>query len=427
MFDLPKDSGKLKLDLFCFGARVEANCFLNEDARMIKRTRGGLGSGLDAILPGDVWVNIPVEEPFTKKSPYWIDKVSGKYSLWRDTKKICDLKLPSKADWYDEKTSSGKLVSDIGVMQGTYFALYPSELCGFWDRKPKQNCRFCSIGLCYGKTESEEKSIADVVEAVKSARRHEKITFVHFNTGFYEDHSAIDSILPYVEAVKNETGLLVGVQCPPSPDLHKYDLLKKAGVDHVSFCFEIFDPDRFVEVCPGKADTFGEIAERLGDDAYLLKVRDLAAKFLCNVDPHPGQLIFYRALVYCAELWGRGPVAGEIIAGLESPECSMAAIDFLAECGAVATVCVFRPCIGTDLECENPPKAEAIAPVLARQWEAVVKKSIPVGIAPNIKTAMVHLQQESACFSDGSKGFIYNAKCSALKALYRPICALKRR
>ena len=34
------------------------------------RTRAGLGSGLEVILPGGLWTNVPVSEPFAAASAY---------------------------------------------------------------------------------------------------------------------------------------------------------------------------------------------------------------------------------------------------------------------------------------------------------------------------------------------------------------------
>jgi hypothetical protein len=396
--------GILKLELFCRGARVDGSCTLDADTRPIKRTRGGLGSGLDAILPEDVWVNIPIVEPFAQSSPYIIRKDAKGYSLWKDDELLAPLKLPPRPAWYEQTSSSGKRFGDIGVMQGTYFAVYPSDLCGFWTMQPRKNCRFCSVGLCIGKTESERKSVQDVVEAVLMARKHERITFVHFNTGFYEDDRALDVVMPYVEAVRKRTGLLVGVQCPPARDLSKYDRLRKAGADHVSFCFELFDSDRFAEICPGKAGSFGKMAASLEGDPLLNEVNASATRHLGGMQPHPGQLPFYRAIAYCTRLWGKGRVSGEIIAGLESPESSIAAIDFLAAYGVVATVCVFRPCVGTDLELHPPPHSDELGRVFARMHEACLGNRIPTGIAPNIKTAMVHLPDEGRYFTSASAG-----------------------
>ena len=54
-----------------------------EDAggRPILRTRAGLGSGLEAVLPGDLWTNVPVVEPFAAESPYTVHHVDGRCEL----------------------------------------------------------------------------------------------------------------------------------------------------------------------------------------------------------------------------------------------------------------------------------------------------------------------------------------------------------
>ena len=66
---------ELEIDLFCRGIRVPADVPL-DGARGISRTRAGLGSGLEIVIPGGswlkdrIWVNVPVEEPFARESPY---------------------------------------------------------------------------------------------------------------------------------------------------------------------------------------------------------------------------------------------------------------------------------------------------------------------------------------------------------------------
>ena len=50
-----------------------------DGARGISRTRAGLGSGLEIVIPGGswvkdrIWVNVPVEEPFARESPYVLE------------------------------------------------------------------------------------------------------------------------------------------------------------------------------------------------------------------------------------------------------------------------------------------------------------------------------------------------------------------
>jgi hypothetical protein len=164
------------------------------------------------------------------------------------------------------------------------------------------------------------------------------------------------------------------VQTPPHRDLRRYDHLRAIGVNRVSFCFEIFDRRLFEEICPGKHAEYGL-------DHYLEAVR------------------------YCAALTRKGPrnepwvTNGEIIAGLEPPESSIRAIDWITSVGAVPTVCVFRPLTGTDLEDAEPPETEELIPVFRRLFEACMEKGLPVGVAPNIHVSLVMLPEECRALS----------------------------
>src|SRR6202521_1851597 len=75
----------LKLDLYCRGLRLDDSCLVEEDGgRRVLRTRAGLGSGLELILPGGLWTNVPVAEPFAQQSPYLLRRRGGRYLLGRD-------------------------------------------------------------------------------------------------------------------------------------------------------------------------------------------------------------------------------------------------------------------------------------------------------------------------------------------------------
>ena len=384
--------GYVKLDLFCKGLHIDKSCELEKDGTPILRTRGGLGSGLELILPDNLRVNAPVVEHFCQDSPYTLHKEDGRYILRKDGDLVFGVTLPKEPHFYIQKTSSGKPMSRIGVMQGTYLGIYPTKVCGFWTMKPKQNCRFCSVGLTLGETEELEKTVEEVVETIQAARKEVGITFVHFNTGFYEG-TALDELEPYIKAVKERTGLLVGVQCPPSRNLEKYDRLKELGVNHVSFCLEIFDPERFKEVCPGKH-------QYIGQKAYM------------------------DAMEYCVGLFGKGKVSGEIIAGLESTESTIEAIEHFASKGIVSNVCVFRPCVGTDLEKENPPKTEDLVPIFKRVYEVCLENNIPIGIAPNILVSIIMLPDEGKYLTE--KRYLWKRlRLGVMKALFRTYFKLK--
>ena len=366
----------LKLDLYCKGLRLDDSCFIEEDGgRKILRTRAGLGSGLELVLPGGLWTNAPVSEPFAQRSPYTLHRKAGRYLLRRNGDDIAPVSLSPRPGWYDEQTSTGKPMTRIGTLQGTYLGVYPAKVCEYWTQKPeKVNCKFCSVGLNLGVDDADEKSVGEVLEVVRAARRESGITYVDFNTGHYEGDTYLDILEPYIVRIKRELGLLVGVQTPPHRDLKRYDGLREMGVNRVSFCFEIFDPPRFREICPGKHAEYGL-------DFYLEAVR------------------------YCAALGKKGPrhepwvANGEIIAGLEPPESSIRAIDWITSVGAIPTVCVFRPLLGTDLENAEPPRTEDMVPVFRRLYEACMEKGLPIGCAPNIHVSLVMLPEECRSLS----------------------------
>jgi hypothetical protein len=62
---------ELEIELFCRGMRIDESCALDQDGRPVLRTRAGLGSGLELVLPAPrkpIWVNVPVVEAFAADS-----------------------------------------------------------------------------------------------------------------------------------------------------------------------------------------------------------------------------------------------------------------------------------------------------------------------------------------------------------------------
>jgi hypothetical protein len=377
--DVRRNPALLKLDLYCKGMRIDDSCLVEQDGgRKILRTRAGLGSGLEVVLPGGLWTNVPVTEKFAQVSPYVLHRRDGQYVLHVGDEAITTLELSPRPHWYDKKTSTGKSMTRIGTLQGTYLGVYPAKVCEYWTEKPqKTNCKFCSVGLNLGVDDADEKSVNEVMEVIRAAREESGLTYVDFNTGHYEGDTYLDILEPYIRRIKKEVGILVGVQTPPHPDLKRYDALREMGVNRVSFCFEIFDPCVFKEVCPGK-------------------------------DRQYGLRRYLDAVEYCAKLGKKGPRSepwvtnGEIIVGLEPPESSIEAIDWITSVGAIPTVCVFRPLAGTDYSDVPAPQTEPLIPVFRRLYEACMEKGLPVGVAPNIHVSLVLLPDECRSLSDRS-------------------------
>jgi hypothetical protein len=62
--------------------------------------------------------------------------------------------------------------------------------------------------------------------------------------------------------------------------------------------------------------------------------------------------------------------------------------------GAIPTVCVFRPLLGTDLEDQPPPRTEDLVPVFSRLYESCMERGLPIGCAPNVHVSLVLLPEE---------------------------------
>jgi hypothetical protein len=394
---------ELEIDLFCSGLRVPAEVSL-EGARGISRTRAGLGSGLELVIPTgswlkrEIWMNAPVLESFVQASPYVLGgSPAGGYEVV-DEQRGCryPVRIPREPSWYHRLTSRDVPMSRIGVLQGTYLGIYINPVCAFWNYRPALNCRFCTTGQNVGGAEAPDKTIEDVAETCWAAKDESGVTFVHFNGGF-QGSRGIEFAEPYVRKVKQDVGMLVGVQLTPERDFSRYDRLIDLGVDHFSFCIELLDPGWFARVCPGK--------ERM-----------------------LGQPLFFEAMEYCARRMPRGAVSGEIIAGLEPIENTLGGIERIVSAGAFPTVCIFRPTTGSDLAGWPPPEYEDMRTVMAAMYDACRRHRLPIGVAPNIEVSLVVNPDDAALLAPRTPSFYaYELWRRALRAGAGPVFASRLR
>jgi hypothetical protein len=371
---------ELEIDLFCRGLRVPADVEL-AGARPVSRTRAGLGSGLELAIPtrshlkSELWVNVPVAEGFAQTSPYRLDgDVTRGYRIVDDRSGfLYPVRLPPEPSWYSRNTSRDQPMSRVGVLQGTYLAIYVNPVCAFWNMTPRLNCRFCTTGQNVGAAEASAKTVDDVVETCWAAKEESGITFVHLNGGF-QGERGIEFIKPYVEAIKEHVGLLVGVQLTPERDLRRYAQLVALGVDHLSFCIELNDPAWFARICPGKARVHG-------------------------------LPLYFSVLEHCVSLLPRGAVSGEVIAGIEPTENTLAAIDRITSLGAFPTVCIFRPTEGSDMQTWPSPAFTEMRRIMAYAYEACRRQWLPIGAAPNIEVSLVVTPDDAALLAPRTAGF----------------------
>jgi solute carrier family 13 (sodium-dependent dicarboxylate transporter), member 2/3/5 len=399
---------ELEIELFCRGVRLDRSCQTGEVGRRITRTRAGLGSGLELIIPGrkDIWVNVPVVERFAKHSVFTLHNIAGEYLLL-DTRNGAEyrVQVPPEPSWYSRHTSSDVEMSRIGVLQGNYLGIYVSARCLYWSSQVTGACKFCTTGKNVGTAEESRKRIEDVVEVARAAREESGVIFTHLNTGYHfeeqddrEHMHGLRMCEPYVRALRRYVGGFIGVQAVPVPrsKFHEYDDLIEAGADHFSFCYEFEDPEVFARICPGKAQTVGQHA-------------------------------FFDAMEYTAKKLGRGRVSGEIIAGIEPIEATKRGIDRIVNAGAFPTVCIFRPTIGSEMENVASPDPEQMRDVFSYMHESCRRAGLPVGILP-IEVSLVVQPEEAAGLSESNMATrAYQLKNWTLRQLAKPYVAWKKR
>jgi hypothetical protein len=399
---------ELEIELFCRGMVIGDSCRAS-DGRRISRTRAGLGSGLEIVIPArpkDIWVNVPVVEPFAQQSFFSLQKDDDGYFV-ADGRNATHypVRIPEEPAWYSARTTSGVEMSRVGVLQGNYLAVYVSNRCLYWTWSPSVACKFCTTGKNVATAEESRKNWRDVVEVARAARDESGTIFTHFNTGYhYEDRPDREIIHglrqcePFVRAVRENVGGFIGVQAVPVPraQYSEYDDLIAAGTDHFSFCYEFEDPEVFARLCPGKAQTVGQHA-------------------------------FFEAMEYTARKLGRGRVSGEIIAGVESIEATKRGIDRIVSAGAFPTVCIFRPTTGSEMEIVPPPDPEAMKEVFAYVHESCRRARLPVGILPIEVSLVVQPEEAAALVQPTLQDHIYAATNWSLRQLARPYIAYKKR
>jgi sodium-dependent dicarboxylate transporter 2/3/5 len=398
---------ELEIELFCRGIRIDESCTLDEDGRRIARTRAGLGSGLELVLPAPrkpIWVNAPVVEPFAALSPFRLVKAGSTYQLVDERDDVAyAIQVPAEPGWYGRATSSGIPMSRIGVLQGNYLGVYVSNSCLYW--ASNRACKFCTTGKNVGVAEQARKKVEDVVEVARVAREESGAIFTHLNTGYhFEEVDRLEQIHglrqcePFVRALRKRVGGFLGVQAHPVPSrmFSEYDALIDAGTDHFSFCYEFEDPEYFARICPGKAATLGQEG-------------------------------FFEAMEYTARRLGRGRVSGEIIAGLEPIEATKRGIDRIVAAGAFPTVCIFRPTVDSELENVPPPDPEPMKEVFAHLYESCRDAGLPIGILPIEVSLVVQPEEAAGLASPTLASSLYEWKLSALRALARPYVRWKSR
>jgi len=347
----------LKLELLSKGLVVSEAAEEELGSRQKKPTmiRAGVGgSGIDLILEKEVWVNAPIAENFATNSPFVLD-AEGSDLVIKKQEDIIQKVLPvPQPAYYGKLTSTGVPMERIGRIQGDFFAVAIDNDCYFWgDHGGEEgtHCKYCVIGLNKANTEQPHKTIGEVIEVYREALKEKYCRHISINAGVYGPPGRGHQIhADYVRGIKeNFDGMGSWVRvCPAPPSDESYiDMVLEAGADHLGYCYEIYDPDIYAKLCPGK---FKYIDKGVAHQHY------------------------DRMLKYAVKMIGRGNIHSNLIAGLEPKESTAKGMDHLAEMGVVPRVIVFKPLKGSLLQDWSPPTRADLVYIYNKFKEIVEEK-----------------------------------------------------
>lgn len=337
----------LRLELLSRGIKVDPG-FTEQLGIGLKEplwTRTGpTSTGIDLMLEKGIYVSPAIEgERFPhhyKNSPFLLTvDETGRGVIEKNGRIIQRVKPFPRPSYYGKKTTSGNPMEKIGVVTGDFLAIAIDNRCWFWgfyrddelvNYKEKQ-CKFCGIGLSMKRDELYRKSNEDILEVVAAAVEGGDVKHVGINAGTmappgrgHEEYAEL------VSAIKRRHDVWVRLSiCPPEEE--KYiDILYDAGADQIGYDIEVYDPERYRYICPGK---FDEVDRGI---------------------PHQH---FLRMLAYAAKRGGPNKAYSILVTGLESRETTVQGIEALCKIGVVPRMGVFRPIPGTHLE-KHPTPSE---------------------------------------------------------------------
>jgi hypothetical protein len=161
--------GRLKFEILSKGIQLPDKIRINlsKMSKEPQSMRSGLSSGIELILPEDIWVNAPVKEHFAKKSPLTLDIENGKFVVKKGNNFVTNVETLPRPAFYDKCTSDGILMKKIGSARADRLSISISRTCVFWANK-NLRCKFCAIGHNL-KSKISMRTLPQVIETIEAA------------------------------------------------------------------------------------------------------------------------------------------------------------------------------------------------------------------------------------------------------------------
>lgn len=202
-------------------------------------------------------------------SPYIVKVVDGAPHLCFGDQDWGEVEFHGVPEFYGESLSSGHKISEIVPVLEWGYLLYLTayRLCQYWGEK--EECRFCDINENYRQQHKAKRPYTGVkdpkviVEALGHVANKDSTAKAYTLTGgsitsSLKGMNEVDFYAQYIEAIESAyPGRWISkavVQAFPKEDCQK---LANVGLKIYHPNYEVWDPELFKIICPGKEATIG--------------------------------------------------------------------------------------------------------------------------------------------------------------------------
>jgi len=287
-------------------------------------------------------------------SPWNLRFEEGKVQLYENNEHVRTVALPERPAYFDRTLNDGTKSESIIAVAGEDtpgFFFYPD--CYYF---PKGNpCGFCSMistRKTVGKYMVSEFSEENIVEATKlfQSTPWRDIPLISITMGTCStDDETREKVIKPIRAMYDalEEKIPIHILAHPPNDYGLIEEFREAGVTSIAFNIEVYDRERFEQVCPGKAKYYGYDCW----EEALMQAKDVFGEFQ----------------VYCGLVWG-----------LESPESTIAGHEYFLERGIGIASNIFHADPKSVLRNFPHPTEEQILQI-ARAESEIYKQNPQVG------------------------------------------------
>jgi len=329
------DLARLRLDIEMEGVRFDKKAIsllsrsVEEEAAGIQPAAAGPDNGLQSAFWLDGGIHVGLRHNL--RSPYHLEHRDGVLVLNVPEEEAREVELIRRHRVLSRTISTGERFEQIGSVnpEGGLRIAFSNE-CSLKDTN--EDCKFCDFNHRARITEGASvylKTPRQIAETYALAREEGTANHLNLTGGFIPERRELEYYLDSAEEIRELTGLshFRGTAVIGAPaDLKMLEKYKESGFNSVSINLEIWDKDIFKAICPGKEKRTG------------------------------GQAHWVAALEAAVEVFGRGFVKSNIVAGIEPKDSILEGVEYLASKGINCLAGPFQPRVGTALEGHRSPE-----------------------------------------------------------------------